>query len=170
MKKSVKIITVVLMIGIVTFAGFKNWNHYVIKEIEEREAKVNMDNITLITLTINGKVLNGYLNDSKPAQSFKNQLPMTVTASDWSMGSEKDFCGSQINVEYSKSDVQTGFKNGDIVYYVEHDSNEFVIFVSGEEDSAMFGGNVVMGKITDDLDYLKKLHGTVTIEIKINEN
>lgn len=117
---------------------------------EESEDNPDMENMTPITLTIGDKVLDAYLNDTVPAKSFMEQLPMTISMSAWSMGTEKDYCGSRIDVEYSKSDVQTGFKNGDIVFYVEHGANEFVIFVSGEEDCEKFKGNVVMGRLTEE--------------------
>lgn len=117
---------------------------------EESEENPDMENMTPITLTIGDEVLDAYLNDSVPAKSFMEQLPVTISMTAWSMGTEKDYCGSRIDVEYSKSDVQTGFKNGDIVFYVEHGANEFVIFVSGEEDCEKFKGNVVMGRLTEE--------------------
>lgn len=119
-------------------------------KMEESEENSDMENMTPITLTIGDKVLDAYLNDSAPAKSFGEQLPLTISMSAWSMGTEKDYCGSRIDVEYSESDVQNGFRNGDIVFYVEHGANEFVIFVSGEEDCEKFKGNVVMGRLTEE--------------------
>lgn len=82
-------------------------------ETTEPETEVSLEDTTPITLTIGDVVLNGYLNNSAPAQSLIAQLPLTVTLND----SDNDFCGDSIDIEYSESDVQSGYKNGDLAFW-----------------------------------------------------
>lgn len=118
---------------------------------------------TLITLTIGSTVLEAYLNDSVPAQSLISQLPLTVTLND----SDNDFCGDNLNITYSKNDVTTGYQNGDIVFWPE--ANNFVIFVSGEENSADTGNLVKLGKITSSQEMLNALEGQIDVTIALKE-
>lgn len=116
---------------------------------------------TPITLTINGKMLKAYLNDSVPARSLKEQLPKTVRLND----SDNDFCGDTIHLKYSEKDVQSGYKNGDIAYWPP--ANNFVIFVKDEEKSAGTGNLVILGRITEAQSVLNSLHGTLEVKIEL---
>lgn len=57
-----------------------------------QSTQVSSSKQTPITLTIGDIVLDAYLNDSLPAQSLLEQLPLTVTLND----SDNDFCGDKI--------------------------------------------------------------------------
>ena len=116
---------------------------------------------TPITLTINGKTMKAYLNDSVPAQSLKEQLPKTVRLND----SDNDFCGDTIHLKYSEKDVQSGYKNGDIAYWPP--ASNFVIFVKDEEKSASTGNLVILGHITEAQSVLNSLHGTLEVKIEL---
>ena len=116
---------------------------------------------TPITLTINGKMLKAYLNDSVPAQSLKEQLPKTVRLND----SDNDFCGDTLNLKYSEKDVQSGYKNGDIAYWPP--AQNFVIFVKDEEKSANTGNLVILGHITEPQPVLNSLHGNLEVKIEL---
>lgn len=116
---------------------------------------------TPITLTINGKMMKAYLNDSVPAQSLKEQLPKTVRLND----SDNDFCGDTIHLKYSEKDVQSGYKNGDIAYWPP--ANNFVIFVKNEEKSANTGNLVILGHITEPQSVLNSLHGNLEVKIDL---
>lgn len=119
---------------------------------------------TNITLTINDDiVVNGYLNDSAPALSLRAQLPLTVRLND----SDNDFCGGNIDVEYSSSDVQNGYKNGDLAFWTP--ANNFVIFVDDEESSANTGNIVVLGRITDDLSVFDSINGSINVVVALAE-
>lgn len=119
---------------------------------------------TPITLTIGDTVLEGYLNDSTPAQSLIAQLPLTVTLND----SDNDFCGDSLDIEYSESDVTAGYKNGDLVFWTP--ASNFVIFVSGEENSANTGSLVPLGHITSPQEMLDALEGRIDVTIALKEN
>lgn len=118
---------------------------------------------TPITLTIGDTVLEAYLNDSAPAQSLMSQLPLTVTLND----SDNDFCGDNLDIEYSESDVTSGYQNGDLVFWPT--ANNFVIFVSGEEDSASTGNLVKLGRITSPQEMLDALEGQIDVTIALKE-
>lgn len=114
-----------------------------------------------ITLTIGDTVLDAYLEDSAPAQSLLAQLPLTVTLND----SDNDFCGGNIDISYSAADVTTGYKNGDLAFWTP--AKNFVIFVSGEENSANTGDLVKLGRITGDLSKLNDLSGQIDVSIAL---
>lgn len=115
---------------------------------------------TPITLTIGSTVLEAYLNDSAPAQSLLSQLPLTVTLND----SDNDFCGGNLDIEYTRQDVQSGYKNGDLAFWTP--ANNFVIFVDDEESSANTGDLVILGHITSPQSMLDALEGQIRVTIQ----
>ncbi len=122
-------------------------------------------NTTPIKLTIGNHVLNGYLNDSIPAKSLISQLPLTVTLND----SDNDFCGGNIDIVYDSSDIQSGYKNGDLAYWTP--ASNFVIFVEEEQNSSNTDNIVILGKITEQQEILDALEGTIDVTIALaNEN
>ncbi|MCM1532807.1 MAG: cyclophilin-like fold protein [Ruminococcus flavefaciens] len=122
-----------------------------------------------IRITIRGTgmenevVLNAILNDSAPAQSLKSQLPLSVTLND----SDNDFCGGNLQIDYSSDDVQYGYRNGDLAFWTP--ANNFVIFVSDEETSQNTGNLVILGRITDDLTVFENgtISGSITVLIEL---
>ena len=121
------------------------------------------DGQTAITLTIGDKVLNAYLNDSAPAKSLIAQLPLTVTLND----SDNDFCGGNLDIDYSDSDVTSGYHNGDLAFWTP--ANNFVIFVDDEENSANTGNLVILGKITESKEVLDSLEGRIDVTIALKD-
>ena len=120
-------------------------------------------NGTPITLTIGDMVLEAYLNDSAPAQSLIAQLPLTVSLND----SDNDFCGGNLDIDYSESDVTSGYQNGELMFWTP--ANNFVIFVSGEENSAGTGNLVKLGRITSSQEMLDALEGQIDVTIALKE-
>lgn len=118
---------------------------------------------TPITLTIGDTVLDAVLNDSVPAQSLISQLPMTVSLND----SDNDFCGDNLDIEYTESDVTSGYENGDLAFWTP--ANNFVIFVSGEETSDNTGDLVKFGTITSPQEMLDTLEGQIDVTIALKE-
>lgn len=116
---------------------------------------------TPITLTIGDTVLDAVLNDSVPAQSLISQLPMTVSLND----SDNDFCGDSLDIEYTESDVTSGYENGDLAFWTP--ANNFVIFVSGEEMSGNTGNLVKLGTITSSQEMLDTLEGQIDVTIAL---
>lgn len=114
---------------------------------------------TPITLTIGGTVLNAYLNDSVPAKSLLEQLPVTVTLND----SGNDFCGGSLDIDYSDSDIQNGYQNGELAFWPP--ASNFVIFVDDEKNSQSTDNLVILGKITELQAALDALEGTIDVTI-----
>ena len=132
-------------------------------EPETEETEADLEDTTPITLTIGDTVLSGYLNHSTPAQSLIAQLPLTVTLND----SGNDFCGDSLDIEYSDSDVQSGYKNGDLAFWPP--ASNFVIFVDDEENSANTGDLVMLGRITEPQEALDALEGRIDVTIALAE-
>jgi len=130
---------------------------------EPESEEADLENTTPITLTIGDTVLSGYLNNSAPAQSLIAQLPLTVTLND----SGNDFCGDSLDIEYSDSDVQSGYENGDLAFWPP--ASNFVIFVDDEENSASTGDLVMLGKITEPQEALDALEGRIDVTIALAE-
>lgn len=116
-----------------------------------------------VNLTVNGKTLRASLNDSVPAKSLAQQLPLNVRLYD----SDNDFCGGNININYTADDVQYGYKNGDLAFWTP--ANNFVIFVSGEEKSSNTGDLVILGRIDEHREVLDELSGTLDVTISLSE-
>lgn len=133
------------------------------RESNENKMNTNYEELIPITLTIDDVILEGYLNDSIPAQSLKEQLPLTVELND----SDNDFCGGNIDIAYTDNDVQNGYKNGDIAFWIP--ANNFVIFVSDEETSINTDDIVNLGHITSSLEMLDKLDGQIEVTIELKE-
>lgn len=129
----------------------------------EIEPETESGEQTPITLTIGETVLDAYLNDSDPAWSLIAQLPLTVSLND----SGNDFCGDHIDIEYSESDVTSGYQNGDLVFWPT--ANNFVIFVDGEEDSANTGNLVKLGRVTSPQEMLDVLEGQIDVTVALKE-
>ena len=150
------------------------WRNAVIREnVAERNVNGNAEGRTSVTLTITPKngntkmksmVLHGFLNDSKAAQSFRDQLPMTVSLGDWG----HDFCGGNLKVEYSDNDSQTGYRNGDIVLWTP--KNQLALFVGGDHSPLLFlyTKNVVLGRITEQQEVLDSLKGKFDVTIAVD--
>lgn len=119
------------------------------------------EDATPITLTVGDTVLHGYLNDSAPAQSFARQLPLTVSLGD----SDNDFCGGNLDIDYEESDVQSGYKNGDLAFWTP--ANNFVIFVDDEENSSNTGNLVILGRLTETRERLDTLSGRIEVTIAL---
>lgn len=141
----------------------ENSRNYNLTEISSKNENKNANEgeNTAITLSIGNKVLNGYLNNSKPAQSLISQLPLTVSLND----SGNDFCGDSISIDYDDSDVEYGYKNGDLAFWTP--ASNFVIFVDDEEFSENTGDLIILGKITESQDVLNELQGNIDVKIEL---
>ena len=164
MKKLFALLLMLTMIFSLAACGQSNALAFVSEPVSESESSADTGAQTPITLTIGDTVLEGYLNDSAPAQSLIAQLPLTVTLND----SDNDFCGDSLDIEYSESDVTAGYKNGDLVFWTP--ASNFVIFVSGEENSANTGDLVPLGHITSPQEMLDALEGRIDVTIALKEN
>nr|WP_314466340.1 cyclophilin-like fold protein [uncultured Clostridium sp.] len=119
---------------------------------------------TNITLTIGDTVLNAQLNNTTAAKDLISRLPVTVSLND----SDNDFCGGiSPALSYEESEVQYGYKNGDLAFWAAGD--DFVIFVDDEELSSNTGNLVILGKIADELTAFDDINGTIDVTIALAE-
>lgn len=114
---------------------------------------------TPIKIIVNGKEMNARLYDTIPAESLKKQLPKTFYLND----SDNDFCGDTLEIDYTEKDIQTGYKNGDLAYWIPE--KNFVIFVRDEEKSANTGNLIILGHIDEPQTVLDSLHGNLEVKI-----
>ena len=114
---------------------------------------------TQIILTIGDLEIPAVLNDTVAAQSFKELLPFTVTASK----GQYDYCGVGGDIAYDEGETQAGWKNGDIGYA----RGWFALFHSGEEASSSYANEMIIGHIDDSyLDSVRDLPASVEITVE----
>lgn len=122
-------------------------------------------NQTAVTLTVGDVVLRGYLNDNKTAKDLIARLPITVHLN----RGVHDYCGGiSPALAYDESDVQYGWKNGDLAFWTA--GNDFVIFHSEEENSSSIGDIVNIGHLTTDLETVRNLEQNITVTIALDNN
>ena len=119
---------------------------------------------TPVTLTIGDVTLDAYLNDTLSAQELISRLPVTVHL----YNSGHDYCGG-INpaLPYEESDVQYGWKNGDLAFWTAGD--DFVIFHNDEETSGGTGNLVILGHVTSDIEEVRALSDAIDVIIALKE-
>lgn len=144
-------------------SGSDNAENHTGEENTAALEEADTDTQTPITLTVGDTVLEAYLNGSAPAQSLIAQLPLTVTLND----SDNDFCGGNLDINYAQEDVQMGYRNGDLAFWTP--ANNFVIFVSDEENSSGTGNLVILGHITSPQEMLDALEGRIDVTIALAE-
>lgn len=144
-------------------SGSDNAGNQTAEENTAAPEEADTDTQTLITLTVGDTVLEAYLNGSAPAQSLIAQLPLTVTLND----SGNDFCGGNLDIDYAQENVQMGYRNGDLAFWTP--ANNFVIFVSDEENSSGTGNLVILGHITSSQEMLDALEGRIDVTIALAE-
>ena len=117
---------------------------------------------TAITLTVGETVLEGYLNNNRSARDLISRLPVTVSLN---RGSH-DYCGDITPaLAYDESDVQHGWKNGDLAFWTA--GNDFVIFHSDEENSSSTGNIVNIGAVTSDLEVVRSLGQRIDVTVAL---
>lgn len=102
-----------------------------------------------ISVTVAGKSFPSVLYNNAAAKDLLSRLPATFSLSRGS----RDYCGDVgTPLTYEKHDVQRGYRNGDIAYWIP--GNDFVIFTDLEENSDEVEGCVILGHFQGDLGKL----------------
>jgi hypothetical protein len=118
-----------------------------------------------ITLTIAGKTVSAALNDSGTADLFYEKLPMTIALSRWGDEYYGD-CGIKVRAE---AGARTEMEVGELAVWPQ--GSALCIFFgptpasSGSEPRAVSPVNPI-GRIEEDALFLKKLGGSVTVEVR----
>jgi hypothetical protein len=102
------------------------------------------------------------LNDTETARAFSRHLPVRVHVS----GTGVDFCGRMpFSLPYEQGQVHSGWTNGDVNY--NPGGGWLAVLYDGEEGSARYGDQVVMGRIApEDLPRMQGLSGSYDLVIE----
>lgn len=111
-----------------------------------------------IIITDGSVRIRAQLNDTLAARDFEKRLPFTCSGSDSGM----DYCCGAANGVYDPTELQTGWKNGDISL----GGGWFSLLYGGEEVSAKYKDMMIIGHIEpQDLELVKKMPERVTLTI-----
>ena len=111
-----------------------------------------------IIITDGSVRIRAQLNDTVAAKDFEKRLPFTCSGSDYGM----DYCCSTANGVFDPTELQAGWKNGDISL----GGSWFSLLYSGEEDSAAYRDMMIIGHIhDDDLELVRNMPERVTLTI-----
>ena len=115
-----------------------------------------------ITLTIGKKIIPAILYDTAPAKDLIKRLPVTVSLNRGPV----DYCGGIAPIAYGDSDAQTGYRIGDLAYWIP--GQDFVIFTENKEE---FSGNpdlVIIGQIRSDIKEIRSLGSRISVAISLD--
>ena len=111
-----------------------------------------------IIITDGSVRIRAQLNDTVAARDFEKRLPFTCSGSDYGM----DYCCSAANGVFDPTELQTGWKNGDISL----GGGWFSLLYGGEEVSAEYKDMMIIGHIEpQDLELVKKMPERITLTI-----
>lgn len=119
--------------------------------------------MTTIKLVFGNTTVNAELNDTETARAFAEKLPVTIAVG----GTGIDFCGRMpFSLPYEDAQVHNGWTNGDVNYNPR--GGWFAVLYGGEEDSARYDDQVVMGRIEGaDLAAVQALGGSYDLRIEL---
>ncbi len=120
-----------------------------------------MQKVRQISLLIEGMKLHGCLKDSLAAREFAKRLPLTVTCKK----NEAEYYSSSANGIFDPSDIQLGFKAGDLMQW----GGWFSIAYKDVDDKNKEQRTMVIGHV-EDITGLWGLSETVKIVLKDQED
>jgi hypothetical protein len=120
------------------------------------------DGSTPITLTIENKVFPALLYNTAPAKELMARLPVTVSLNRGPV----DYCGGIAPIDYGADDVQTGYRRGDLAYWIP--GQDFVIFTENKENASGAPDLVVLGQINADIKGIQGLGSTIEVTIALD--
>lgn len=112
-----------------------------------------------IVLTIEGREYQAVLYDNPAANDLLSRLPATVSLN----RGGRDYCGDIPALKYDQAQVQNGYCNGQLAYWIP--GQDFVIFIEKEESGTSVDGVVVLGELTGDYQTLFKLGRSITVKL-----
>ena len=116
-----------------------------------------------IVLDIDGNYLSAILYDNVAANDLLARLPLTLRLN----RGGRDYCGDVNALKYEESQVQKGYRNGELAYWIP--GQDFVIFMEKEETGASVDGVVVLGRMTSDFSSLLSLDRSIQVKISLAE-
>ena len=124
--------------GIFTAAGDENKSDELLTRIREAGAALtdpDDHNVPRLVIRSGSVTVKAKMNDSFAARDFMNRLPMTVTG----FNSGVDYCCELTDGIIDETELQDGWKNGDINAY----GGWFAILYGGEEQSSSYRQMIV---------------------------
>ncbi len=116
---------------------------------------------TPVVLTIGTVKIPAHLNTTVTAQRLVERLPYTVRAQRFA----DDYCGTAEPLETDPSELQAGWKDGDIGY----GGGYFSILLQGQEHSQSYTDMMIVGHIDDTcLAVVRELPASVTVTVDRN--
>lgn len=121
------------------------------------------DGNTRITLTIEGKEYPAILYANVAAKELISRLPLTVSLN----RGGRDYCGDIPALKYDQAQVQNGYRNGQLAYWIP--GQDFVIFIEKEESGASVNGIVALGEMSADFQPLFTLGRSIQVRMALAE-
>lgn len=115
---------------------------------------------TSITLSTPGTTIAATLNDTPTARDFLRSLPRTMAMTRWG---EREYYGKVGAPLAADGARQTGFRSGDIAYWVPGGS--FAVFFDDTRDTNL-SDLIVIGRVTSDLAAFATLGARVDMRIE----
>lgn len=150
--------------GIFTAAGEENGSRELLDRLTAAGAALTDPddrNRARLVITAGDVTVRAELNDTIAARDLMNRLPMTVTGFD----SGIDYCCECEDGEIDESEMQTGWKNGDI----NLSGGYFAILYGGEEQSAAYRQMIVARLSEADNRRIRTLPGECVFELSLEE-
>lgn len=130
---------------------------------QEGSPSGSRDGNTRIALTIEGKEYPAILYANVATRDLISRLPLTVSLN----RGGRDYCGDISALKYDQTQVQNGYRNGQLAYWIT--GQDFVIFIEREESGASVDGVVVLGELSTDFQTLFTLGRSIQVHIALAE-
>lgn len=115
---------------------------------------------TAVILSIDGTDYKATLYNTPAANELLARLPLALSLN----RGGRDYCGGMNPVSYDQKQVQSGYRNGQLAYWIP--GQDFVIFLEGEENGSSVQGVVPLGEMTDSFQPLLGLGRTIQVRIQ----
>ncbi len=150
--------------GIFTAAGDENKSDELLTRIREAGAALtdpDDHNVPRLVIRSGDVTVKAKMNSSFAARDFMNRLPMTVTGED----SGVDYCCELEDGAIDETELQDGWKNGDINAY----GGWFAILYGGEEQSASYRQMIIAHLDEADNRLIQTLPKETVFELSLEE-
>ena len=150
--------------GIFTAAGSENKSEELLNRLTAAGAALTDPddrNVARLVISSGNVTVKARLNNTMAARDLMNRLPMTVTGVD----SGIDYCCECGDGALDRSEMQDGWKNGDI----NLSGGWFAILYGGEEESASYHQMIIAHLTEGDNRLIQTLPGQATFRLSLEE-
>ena len=150
--------------GIFTAAGSENKSEELLNGLTAAGAALTDPddrNVARLVISSGNVTVKARLNNTMAARDLMNRLPMTVTGAD----SGIDYCCECGDGALDRSEMQDGWKNGDI----NLSGGWFAIHYGGEEESASYHQMIIAHLTEEDNRLIQTLPGQASFRLSLEE-